>query len=504
MSRSVGFFIDAYDLFIINLVTINIQWEYYGGENGSDNYPPLLHGAVNAAANIGNVFGQLLFGLLGDTFGRKFVYGKEMIVAIVGIILTISLPNSLEPTAAKFWWLFAWRVVMGIGIGGDYPMSAAIVAERSTLQNRGRMIGFIFSNQGWGNLAGSIVTLILYAAFKDALTNGEYGQLDAIWRLQIGLVLVPCIAVLYFRLTMPEGKKYLQSQELTAVQNSSLMASRSTLDSIDAAKLEKDGEAEKGMTDTQRRISVIEAHAAPPPQASKFKVFGQYFGQWRHLKPLIGTAGSWFLVDITFYGLNLNQSIILSDIGFSSGSTPYNTFVRNAYGNLIVAAAGYVPGYFFTIGFIELLGRRWIQIQGFLITALMFWVIPGDWKHNGIGGKFVCFAIAQVRPKFIPLKNRLMLTLLQSSSSSILAPTQRPLSSLPKPSRLASVVLLTASAPQAASSAPSCRPFSSTTSPSCTASRSQTFCGSLAVSTYSAPSGRSCLSQRRLALMPML
>lgn len=89
---------------------------------------------------------------------------------------------------------------MGIGIGGDYPMSAAIVAERSTLQNRGRMLGFIFSNQGWGTLAASIVTLILLGCFSAALQRGEYGQLDAIWRLQIGLALVPSFAVLYFRL----------------------------------------------------------------------------------------------------------------------------------------------------------------------------------------------------------------------------------------------------------------------------------------------------------------
>ena len=105
---------------------------------------------MNAAANIGNIIGQLSFGFLGDTFGRKFVYGKEMIIMIVGVILVISLPNHLKgPTRNKFWYLFGMRLLMGIGIGGDYPMSAAIVAERSSLRNRGRMLGWIFSNQGW-------------------------------------------------------------------------------------------------------------------------------------------------------------------------------------------------------------------------------------------------------------------------------------------------------------------------------------------------------------------
>ena len=143
--------LDAYDLFIINLVTPVWTYEYWGGLQHvkKPTYPLLLRGAVNAAANIGNVIGQISFGFLGDRMGRKFVYGKELIIAMIGIILVIALPNSIEPTRNKFWWFFGFRILLGIGIGGDYPMSAAIVAERSTLRNRGRMLALIFSNQGW-------------------------------------------------------------------------------------------------------------------------------------------------------------------------------------------------------------------------------------------------------------------------------------------------------------------------------------------------------------------
>jgi len=124
---------------------------YWGGLQGIKTpvYPLLLRGAVNASANIGNIIGQLLFGFLGDALGRKFVYGKEMIIAIVGIVLVISMPNSIPTPTLKMWYLFGFRLLMGIGIGGDYPMSASIVAERSTLHNRGRMLAWIFSNQGW-------------------------------------------------------------------------------------------------------------------------------------------------------------------------------------------------------------------------------------------------------------------------------------------------------------------------------------------------------------------
>lgn len=68
---------------------------------------------MNAAANIGNVFGQLLFGFVGDTMGRKFVYGKELIVTIIGMVLVISLPNGIPTPTLKMIWIFCWRLFMG-------------------------------------------------------------------------------------------------------------------------------------------------------------------------------------------------------------------------------------------------------------------------------------------------------------------------------------------------------------------------------------------------------
>lgn len=96
----VGFMLDSYDLFIVNLASPIWAYEFFT-ENSklgtTTKVPPptipfLVRGAVNAAANIGNVVGQISFGFMGDAFGRKFVYGKELIVAIVGIIMIISLP----------------------------------------------------------------------------------------------------------------------------------------------------------------------------------------------------------------------------------------------------------------------------------------------------------------------------------------------------------------------------------------------------------------------------
>ena len=375
---------------------------------------------MNSAANIGNIFGQLSFGYLGDVFGRRFVYGNELIIATIGLVLLISLPNAIPTATLKMVWIFCWRVVLGVGIGGDYPISAAIVAERSNLKRRGQLLGWIFSNQGWvrlsftysrsvradnvqGNLVGSIVTLILLACFAKALNGeGNYAQLDAVWRLQIGLALIPAIATLWPRLTMPEGKKFLESRELSTPKRPESVSSRFTVSSRRSRQRESLELIVSDGRGLQEEIDAARAEIEAQGQRARLDVFFVYFSEWRHLKTLLGTTSCWFLLDVAFYGVNLNQSVILTEIGFSKGANEYDVLKRNAIGNLIIAVAGYVPGYFVTIFFVEKLGRRWIQMQGFLVVALMFAIMAGDYKHLGTGGKFVCLAIAQVRKVSTP------------------------------------------------------------------------------------------------------
>ncbi|THH05507.1 hypothetical protein EW145_g4743, partial [Phellinidium pouzarii] len=56
------------------------------------------------------------------------------------------------------------------------------------------------------------------------------------------------------------------------------------------------------------------------PKATK-RDFAAYFSKWENMKVLIGTSWSWFALDIAFYGLSLNSSIILNAIHFGSPSS---------------------------------------------------------------------------------------------------------------------------------------------------------------------------------------
>jgi PHS family inorganic phosphate transporter-like MFS transporter len=45
-----------------------------------------------------------------------------------------------------------WRFIMGVGIGGDYPLSAVIASEFASTRSRGRLMTAVFASQGWGYL----------------------------------------------------------------------------------------------------------------------------------------------------------------------------------------------------------------------------------------------------------------------------------------------------------------------------------------------------------------
>ena len=100
-----GFFTDAYDLFVIGVALKLITAEWHLG--------PLAIAVVGATALVSAAFGSAIFGRIADVFGRRYIYGFEVLVLGIGAIASAFSPN--------VWWLIAFRFVLGLGIGGDYP-----------------------------------------------------------------------------------------------------------------------------------------------------------------------------------------------------------------------------------------------------------------------------------------------------------------------------------------------------------------------------------------------
>ncbi|CAA6662624.1 unnamed protein product [Spirodela intermedia] len=330
-----GFFTDAYDLFCISLIT----------KPGS--LPPNVAAAVNGVAFCGTLSGQLFFGWLGDKMGRKRVYG-----------ITLRHRNHGHLCFFRFW--------LGFGIGGDYPLSATIMSEYANKKTRGAFIAAVFSMQGFGILAGGIVAIVVSAAFNNVYhalpfaqdpRGSTVPQADYVWRIILMFGAVPAALTYYWRMKMPETARY-----------TALVAKNAKLAAADMSKVE--------------RITKKDNNS--------FGLFSKEFAR-RHGLHLLGTTSTWFLLDIAFYSQNLFQKDIFSAIGWipkASTMSAIEEVYRIARAQTLIALCGTVPGYWFTVGLIDIIGRFTIQLMGFFFMTvfMLALAIPyNHWTHSHIG-----------------------------------------------------------------------------------------------------------------------
>jgi MFS transporter, PHS family, inorganic phosphate transporter len=126
-----GFFTDAYDLFVIGVVMSIVKHQWH--------VSPTADGLVTSTALLASAIGALMLGRIADMLGRKRIYGYEVLVLALGAIASAFSPN--------VWWLIIFRFILGIGIGGDYSVSATIMSECAGKKSRGLLISLVFAMQ---------------------------------------------------------------------------------------------------------------------------------------------------------------------------------------------------------------------------------------------------------------------------------------------------------------------------------------------------------------------
>jgi MFS family permease len=289
--------------------------------------------------------------------------------------------------------LCLWRFALGFGIGGDYPLSATIASEYSSTKWRGAFVGSVFAMQGFGILSAAIVSIITISCFHDSIVNYDINYLDYVWRIIIGFGCVPAILTIYLRSQLPETPRFtvdVEKNENKAMQNVTAVKGG------DSAFADDYGEH-----NTFDRISFASVH--------RYLTYPSILRN-RNFWVLIGTASTWFLLDIAFYSQNLFLPNILEDIGYSpplslpaskcvkahncpvyplpippfggnftcSGTCAeqvYDKIYKTAAGNAITACMGTVPGYWFTVALVDTMGRVNIQFMGFGIMTTILIVL---------------------------------------------------------------------------------------------------------------------------------
>nr|CAC28219.1 phosphate transporter [Sesbania rostrata] len=367
-----GFFTDAYDLFCISLVTKLLGRIYYTDYNKPKPgvLPPNVQAAVTGVALCGTLAGQLFFGWLGDKLGRKKVYGITLMLMVVCSIASgLSFGSSAKGVMATLCFFRFW---LGFGIGGDYPLSATIMSEYANKKTRGAFIAAVFAMQGFGIMAGGIVALIVSSAFdhkykvpayqEDAKASMVLPAFDYVWRIILMFGAVPAALTYYWRMKMPETARY------TALVAKNAKQAASDMSKVLQVEIEAEEDKVQHLIESQNQT---------------FGLFSKEFAK-RHGLHLVGTTTTWFLLDIAFYSQNLFQKDIFTAIGWIPPAKEMNAIhevYRIARAQTLIALCSTVPGYWFTVAFIDYMGRFAIQLMGFFFMTVFMFALAIPYHH---------------------------------------------------------------------------------------------------------------------------
>ncbi|XP_062232973.1 probable inorganic phosphate transporter 1-10 [Phragmites australis] len=370
-----GLFTDSYDLFCISPVMKLIGRVYYAPRDHSGGpgvTPPAVVSATVGVALLGAVAGNLVFGTLGDRVGRRRVYGVCLLLMVcssVGSGFSVCRTRGCALASLCF-----FRFLLGVGIGGDYPLSATIMSEFANKRTRGAFISAVFSMQGFGILASSGATMAVAAAFerytgrREPLDTPE--SADLAWRIILMIGAVPAAITFYWRMAMPETARFTALVEHDVVKATNDIGR--VLTDLDLVAI-----AEEEATALRR--------TTPPAQfgltTSSYSIFSRRFLR-RHGRDLFACASAWFLLDIPYYSSTLFQSQIYRP--WFPPANRVNAF-QEAFNvakfQAIIAVASTIPGYFAAMLLIDRVGRRRLQMAGFLLMAVFLFALAGPYDR---------------------------------------------------------------------------------------------------------------------------
>ena len=243
------------------------------------------------------------------------------------------------------------------------------------------MLATVFSMQSFGQCVAAIVA---YAALR-----GGKMSLDAVWRLLYGVAAIPAAFAFCLRATIPETPRYIFDVERNPRKGSHAVEAMTQGEEAGSGELSKDEDV-------------------LPPERSLNDFMDYFFragDKWyrRNWTILFGTAATWFLLDLAFFGLGLNSPRIVT--GLYKGCQPNNAtqnplpekiwnseptisdnpislFEDNEFAFWLIVSIGAITGSLALIWLVDHVSRRRLQCGTFIVLGLLFFVVGGILLHK--------------------------------------------------------------------------------------------------------------------------
>ena len=264
-----GTFLDGFDISIMSFAILLVIPQFH---------PSAFQiGLIGAAVVIGSGIGSVVAGYLSDKIGRRLLFILDFVLFVVFAVLS-ALSQNIEQ-------LILTRLLLGIGIGIDYPVSTALLSEIAPTKQRGFLLALWINGFNVGAMLSLAVGAALYPLGPDA------------WRWMLASEVIPAILVLMARRGVPESSRWLMIKGRLAEAATEL---RTRLNI--QVSTESDGQSTPVAVSEQK-----------PSYAALF--------QTRNRRNAIFIAGYFFFFQFAFFGFNVFGPFMLKGLGLH-GVTP--------------------------------------------------------------------------------------------------------------------------------------------------------------------------------------
>lgn len=276
---------------------------------------PAMSGLVGMATLIGMFLGSLFGGHITDRIGRKkmFFYDFLFITIVAALQFFVNSPMQV----------FAFRVLLGLGLGADYGIAGPYISEFAPRKNRGSLVGMLNAFWYFGYAISYVVGYLL-------LPLGNATS----WKWMLVSSVIPSLIWLLARSSLPESPRWLMSKGRE--QEANAIIKKRFGDNVIMPEDPADAE-------TKEHVSYAD-------------IFKNGYGKW-----VFFAAAFWTLQIIPTFGIGTYLPTIVGQFGFNSGNMQY---LGSAIMNILYLI-GLIPIYFL----MDSWGRRPTLIWTFFLCA---------------------------------------------------------------------------------------------------------------------------------------
>lgn len=346
---ALGVMLDGFDFFIVGVASPLFSKGY--------DLSATTKGLVAAAAIYGAIIGAGFLGPLADRIGRRRIFKYDLWLFAIFSIACIFAWN--------VWALFAFRFILGVAIGLDYPIAASYLAEVLPARSRGRWLVSAFSLQAVGIVLGAVVGVVSLELFPHIYA----------WRIMLGFGVVPALVILWLRRSVPESPRWLaqNGREQEAAQVAEALCGHPVTVT----------EADRHRTEA-------------PAEGLKALVQPRLFKRGM-LRRTVFTSVPWFLMDIATYGVGIFTPTLLAAIALAGSNTHFLADDIASTQETAALDIFLVIGFVAAIVLVERVGRVKLQVAGFAVMAGALCLLAESERLPGGGDKhlvlvFVGFA----------------------------------------------------------------------------------------------------------------